>query len=173
MMTRSVLVICCLAIFTSWLFPATSWANQAYQAEVGSCTKASTSRAMRRAKHLYFSIEEGRKLWKELGSLRIQKKQFKLVNTKLELKDDLIAVWRMRFNAAEKTVIAQKEQVKQQNLQIQQKDKKIQALTSKWNQAEKDAAKYRGQRYEFLVWGVVGGVVVTAVVVGAVVIAVK
>ena len=163
---------CILVAFIAALtLPGVSLADKAYDAEVGTCTKAKTDRQIQRAKHLFFTIAEGKELWKELGGLRLQRKKVKLIDTKLELKDDVVAIWKMRFDAAEKTVTAQKAQVEQLHLQRQRLDKQIEDLTTKWNKAEKESAKYKGQRYEFLVWGAVGGVVVTAVVVGAVVIA--
>jgi len=137
--------------------------------EVGTCRPAKTKRD---AKHLYFSIDEGKKLWQELKLLRLDKKKLQLIDTKLELKDEQIQLWKIQFNAAEKTVVSQEKRHVQLNLKISDLTKENTSLKDQNNKLTIDAAKYKGQRYEFLIWGVVGGFVLTAVVVGAIGIAV-
>lgn len=139
-----------------------------YQAEIGSCRKAKNEREAKRAPHLFFTITEGKELWTELKLLRKDSKKLQLIDGKLKLQLNIERWWKLQMVAAEKTVKAQKEQAKQLNLKIQRQDKKLDALAADMRKWNLEAVKYKGQRYQFLVWGVVGGVVVTGAVVAIV-----
>jgi septal ring factor EnvC (AmiA/AmiB activator) len=142
---------------------------RSYMSEVGTCRKARTKRE---AKHLYFSIEEGKELWKELKLLRLDKQKLKLIDTKLELKGQQINLWKIQFHSAERAVKKQETRIINLNLKVTDLTKENKTLTDKNYKLNQDVVKYKGERYQFLVWGVVGGFVLTVLVAGAIGIAV-
>lgn len=139
-----------------------------YPAEMGTCRKATSKSSASRAPHLFFTKEDGQRLWAELGTKREDSKKLQLIDKNLKLQIKITDWWKLQMMAAEKTVIAQKEQVTQLNLKNQRLETRVDALekdVKKWNL---EAVKFQGQRYSWLLWGIIGGVAVSAVVGGIV-----
>jgi len=165
----AIITLSCFLSMTLWVVAPRVAVARGYISEVGTCKKA---RKKKEAKHLYFSIKEGNALWDELRLLRLDKQKLKLIDTKLELKDNQIQLWKIQFGAAEGAVKKQEKRIVNLNLVVVDLKKDNTALKDKNNKLNLDAAKYKGERYQYLVWGVVGGFVLTVLVAGAIGIAV-
>lgn len=161
-----------IILFSVLLVPFSAKAvdEVSYNAEVGTCKKAKNAEDAKDASHLFFEIDEGKKLWAELGQLRLEKKRVRLLDTSLSLKDQVIGLWKLQFEAAEKAVKAQKEVVVQTNLKNQKLEKRVVALEKDVKKWREESIKYKGQRYQFLFWGIAGGITFSAVAVVVVVV---
>ena len=129
-------------------------------AGLGSCKSAQDGEY---ALHIFFPVEKGRLLLKEIKTLRLQKKRVRLLEDKLTIKDETIALWKLQAEAADRAV--QKQQVA-----LAAAGKKAARLEVANNRLTLDLARYKGERYKFLMIGLGVGVGVTVAVVVAVVI---
>lgn len=154
-MRRPLLVLLSLVLFLSSALPQSVSA-----AEVGSCRKANTEREERRAPHIFFTIDTGKKLLLELKGLRQDKKRLVLIETKLKLNKEIEGWYKVQISAAEKTVDRMAKDIVSKRQQLESAKKTIQQKDTKINQLTVEVAKYKGERYQWLVYGVGGTVVV-------------
>lgn len=156
-MRRSVSIISVLTLsfFLSALIPQIVNA-----AEVGTCRKAKNEREENHAPHIFFTIDVGKKLLLELKGLRKDKSHLQLMDTKLKLFKEIEMWYKTQITAAEKTVDRMSKDLVSKKQQLSDANKKLEAANFKVNQLTIDVAKYKGERYQWLMYGIGGTVIV-------------
>lgn len=135
-----------------------------YNAEVGWCKKAVTDKDRKKSQHLFFSIVDGQRMWSELGQLRLNKQSVSLINTRLELKEEKLELWKLQFDAAERVAKKQQKYALQLKLfldKIKKENVNLKKVSQQW---EEKALRYKREKVTCLVTGVVAGGVFVAVV---------
>lgn len=109
------------------------------------------------ATHIAFTLEKGRNLLFEIKNLRtVVQATGALQQRKIELKNQEIALQTMQLSQAQKTVLAQSKRITDLKNENRELTKENQKLASQ-------AAKYRGERFKFMIIGfAVGAGVVLA-----------
>ena len=152
----SVISLLVLSLFISAIFPRLSFA-----VEVGTCKKSKNQREEDNATHIFFTIDTGKKLLVELKGLRKDKRTLQLIDTKLKLYKEVESWYKVQIKAADKAVDRMAKDLVSKKMQIAQKDKDIAAAHIKINVLTVDVAKYKGERYQWLVYGIGGTIIVT------------
>lgn len=161
--------LCCVSVSTLFFFVSMLLVPQmSYGAEVGTCRKARNVRAEKKAPHVYFTIDTGKKLLLELKELRSDKKRLKLIEQKIQLHGEIQSWYKLQIKAAEKTVEKLTASLAVKNKLLSEKDKKIAKQDARIRKLTVSVAKYKGERYQWLVYGVGGTLLVTVLGVVAV-----
>jgi len=150
-----------LFTFTSLVLATPAWG-----VGLGTCKLAKTKYQKANAPHIFFPVDTGRLLLKEIKTLRLQKKErAKLIETKLKLKMEQIEWYKTQLKVADTTT--------------QKIAKKVSKLTVKMDKLEQinknlnlTLAKEKGLKYKYLIWGFGVGFVLAALIGGGVAVAV-
>lgn len=141
-------------------FSLTSFPLMGFAAEIGTCRKARNSNEEDNAPHLFFSIATGKELLLELKGLRNDKQKLTLIESKLKLNDEIMGWYKIQIDASVKTVdklakeiVGEREKVKDLTVRLDQSTAKVQNLTLQ-------VAQYKGERYQWLLYGIGGTVIV-------------
>jgi hypothetical protein len=124
------------------------------------CKEPKTARQKKKATHLGLTIKDGNELLRDRRLHAISKEKADLYRQKLQIKNEIISWHKIQMKQAYKTVELQHKSqmvLKEENGKLNKENDKLKL----------DVAKYKGQRFTFLMVGVGVGVGVTlGVIVG-------
>lgn len=126
-----------------------AWPGFGLAADIGTCEKSSEGET---AKHLFFPVQQGKKLLLKLKELKVSKARVALLQRKVEIKEEIIELLRTKNKAAEQAL-------QKQSKALAEKNKSIQRLQRDVLNYKKQAAEARAARVWYLIGGVVGTVV--------------
>lgn len=174
--TKTVTITCLFFFLCMMLAPPVAWAkknNTNGETLLLLCTGVGCKYPRRgredKSTHIAFPIKKGQSLLYEVKSLRtIVKEKGNLQKRKLDLKDNEIRLYKIQLTQAGKTA-------KAQGKHIADLTKSNKALTGENHKLTQQVAKYRGERYKFMIigFGIGAGVVLALGITTAVVVATR